>query len=456
MHLHIDCTLGMSGDMFLAALIDAGADLDAVLRGLERLPLEGFSITGKKTPRNGIAALSINVEDLTEAESADRAGHGRDGDDPGQGRAREPEPGTGGPHRHLKDMLALLNPEVLSPRARDRAERVLSILAEAEAVVHATPVEKVHFHEISGIDTAVDVIGSCIALDLLDADSVSASAPGTGSGMIMCAHGLLPVPAPATLEILKSRNIPWRSGGDGERLTPTGAALLAGVAETFGGAPELNVMRIGYGGGKNDFADAPNLVRVIVGKPTAGGGSLDAGTEGGDAGTAGMPLAVNAALPPAERKPPLPDLADAHRELVVEFRAVIDDMTPEAVAFLQEACLAAGAVEAYSLPATMKKGRLGHEITVIAHAGRAGKVLDVMWRQSSTFGIRLREISRIVLAREIRAVEVDGRRIRVKLGMLGDEIIRRQPEYEDCRAAALATGKSLREIFGLADAAARR
>ncbi|MDR0362060.1 MAG: LarC family nickel insertion protein [Planctomycetota bacterium] len=480
MHLHIDCSLGMSGDMFLAALVDAGADLDAVKSALEALPLEGFSLHAEKAPRGGISTATLDVRDHTDDEPRG-CGHGGTAGDDDHGRRHRhqdhahshgherPHDGHAhrhgdhghshegtGPHRHLTGMLALLNPDVLSPLARERAERIFRILAEAEAAVHSVPLDKVHFHEISGVDTAVDVIGACVALDLLGAASVSASAPSTGSGMIACAHGLLPVPAPATLEILKSRGIPWRSGGDGERLTPTGAALLAGLAESFDGSPELNVLRIGYGGGKADFADAPNLVRVIVGAPTAGrmkDGAASAAAEFRWE-AAKMPLAVKAARLPAECKPLLPDLPETHPERVVEFRAVVDDMTPETVAFLQEACLRAGAVEAYSLPATMKKGRLGHEITVIAHSAQAGEVLEAIWRHSSTFGVRLRETSRLTLAREMRVVEVDGNPIRIKVGVLGDEAIRRQPEYEDCRAAALATGKSIREIFRLAEQAA--
>ena len=445
MHVHIDCSFGLSGDMLLAALADAGADIAAIRGALASIPLAGFAIDAERTLRGGMSSLHIEVRDLTPTDetNTDRGSDRRHGDH------------AHGPHRHLDDMLALLNPDVLPERARRRAERIFRILAGAEAAVHALPAAEVHFHEVSGIDTAVDVIGSCLALDLLGVDSISASAPTAGTGLIMSAHGLLPVPAPATLEILKSHNIPWRAGGDGERLTPTGAALLAGIVDAFAASPELVVTRIGYGAGRRDFADAPNLARVIIGKPAAPqGGTERVDTAPGAVEAAEMPLAKNRPFLPAERILHLPDLGKASSGRVVEFQLVVDDMTPEAVAYLQEACFLAGAVEAYSIPVAMKKGRLGHEMTVLAAGDKAAAVADALWMNSTTFGIRVRETSRLTLEREMRAVKVMGETVRVKFGWFGGEIIRRQPEYEDCRAAALATGRGLDEIFRLAEMAA--
>ena len=450
MHLHIDCSFGASGDMLLAALADAGADIPAVRQILEQLPLGHFLIESAKVFRGGVAALNLKVGDLSQKkERSPGSGHdhGRDHERGHEhGHEHRDGKGCGGPHRHLADLLRLLDPAILPKRACIRAERVFRIMAEAEAAVHSQPVERVHFHEISGVDTAVDVIGVCVAMEMLDADSVSASIPAAGSGMIMCEHGIFPVPAPATLEILKSHDIPWRQGGDGERMTPTGAALLAGLVDAFGTAPEITVIRIGYGAGNRDYADSPNLLRVIIGKPTSAGSPAGAGTE--PAGPE-MPLVKELLFPPAGKE--RPDGAKAVPDRVVEFRFVVDDMTPEAVAYLQEACLAAGAVEAYSVAAAMKKGRLGHELTVLSPNSRAAEVAEAIWRNSLTFGLRLRESSRLTLARELRTVKVEGQPVRIKIGWLGNEIIRRQPEYEDCRAAALATGKPLADIFRLAE-----
>lgn len=509
MHLHLDCQFGMAGDMLLAALIDAGADPDAIVHTLRSIPLEGFELTCRRTARNGVAAMLADVKDLfqTGGKKAHRPGrhhhhhehdhghkhdhdhgHGHDHDHdhdhedaPEHARAHahghghdhehghEPdhehghmhdhdhEKDAGGPHRHLGDLLALLDADVVGPRVKERAERVFGILAAAEATVHGVPMDQVHFHEISGIDTAVDVIGSCLALELLGIDSISAAPPSVGSGMVMCDHGIFPVPAPATLEILKTHSIPWRAGGEGERATPTGIALLAGLVDAWTGAPELTVTRIGYGAGQREFSDVPNLLRAIVGKP--GPASL-AGSESrtrilaaepeGEAGGEVMRVPDDAAFPPAEMARLLPAERPAEGDRVVEFRFALDDMTPETVAYLCERCLAAGALEAYAVPAVMKKGRAGHEVTVLARPDVAHVTADVIWRESSTFGMRISERSRLTLARDFRTVQVQGHPVRIKLGWRDGTLIRRQPEYEDCRAASLATGTPLTEIFAQA------
>ncbi|MCC8108917.1 MAG: LarC family nickel insertion protein [Planctomycetes bacterium] len=370
----------------------------------------------------------------------------------------------GGPHRHLSDLMKLLDSPVLSDRVRERAARVFRIVAEAEATVHGRPVERVHFHEISGIDTAVDVIGSCIALDLLDVDSISAAPPAAGSGMLMCEHGIFPVPAPATLEIFKSHNIPWHSGGEGERTTPTGAALLAGLVQTFGDSPEITVTRIGYGAGHRVYEEAPNLLRAIIGKPAepreASGRRESSKTI--VAAVSPEPSAELVRIPPEDPRLPAPiaamlpgDVADGG-ERVVEFRFVVDDMTSETVGHLLERALAAGALEAYATPVTMKKSRPGHEVTVLALTETAPVVADVLWRESTTFGMRVGERSRLVLQREFRTVHVLGHDIHIKIGWREGVVIRRQPEFEDCRSAAVATGVPIVEVFRMAQEAAQR
>ncbi len=492
MHLHIDCQFGLAGDMLLAALIDAGANQDVIADTLKSIPLRDFRLSGKRTSRNGVAAMLVDVDDLSGARRRGKHTHDHDHDhhhhEHGHDHGHDHDHGhnhdhahdhdhdhdhnhdhahahdhahphgdeaRGGPHRHLGDLLALLDAETISTRVRERAGRVFRVLAQAEASVHGQPVDKVHFHEISGIDTAVDIIGSCIALDLLEVDSISASAPSVGSGMIMCEHGIFPVPAPATLEILKSHNIPWRSGGEGERATPTGIALLAGLAESFGDAPEITVARIGYGAGHREYADVPNLLRVIVGKRGIGHAArpashtIIAGAEPEPTGEV-IKVEERKAYLPAEIAALLPAGSAPEGDRVVEFRFAVDDMTAENLAFMCEKCLSAGALEAYALPATMKKGRAGHEVVVLASPDLAALVADVIWNESTTFGMRVGERSRLVLPRDFRQVVVLGHTIRIKLGWRNGAVVRRQPEYEDCRAAALATGKPLAEIFALA------
>ena len=494
MHMHLDCQFGIAGDMLLAALVDAGADKNIIIDVLRSIPLDGFELTCERTTRGGVAAMLADVVDTTgvkrkgahthdhshEHDHAHHHDHGHDHshehrhNDPhdpdhghhhehedGEGHAGGHSHGEGGPHRHLADLMRLLDADVIEPRVRERAAKVFRIIAEAEASVHGQTVDKVHFHEISGIDTAVDVIGSCIALELLGVDSISASPVAVGSGMLMCEHGIFPVPAPATLEILKSHNIPWRSGGEGERATPTGVALLAGLVEVFGDSPEITVTRIGYGAGHREFADTPNMLRAIIGKPgrtegferPGGGKTIIAETEPEVSGEL-VRLRADEAMLPAQVAAMLPGEVESGGDRVVEFRFTVDDMTAEAIGYLCERCFAAGAVEAYAVPAVMKKGRPGHEMTVLSPLDAAGVVSDVLWRESTTFGMRVGERSRLTLPREVRTVMVLGHEVRIKMGWRGGEVVRRQPEYEDCRAAALAEGRALEEVFALAKAVA--
>ncbi len=496
MHLHLDCQFGMAGDMLLAALVDAGADVEAIRDTLRNIPLEGFRLEISRTARGGVAATLADVIDSSQGgpahdhehdhdhdhdhghdhdhvhdhahehdpEQRHRHGHSHRDEPPGKpGGANRPRPSAPGPHRHLADLMAFLEAPVLSPRVRERAGKTFRIIAEAEAAVHGQAVDSVHFHEISGIDTAVDVIGSCLALELLEVSSISASPPAAGSGMVMCDHGIFPIPAPATLEIFKRRNIPWIPGGEGERTTPTGAALLAALADTFGHSPEITVTRIGYGAGHREYQDVPNLLRAIVGKI---GRAEDrsrpdrdkpiiADTQPEFSGDI-VKVPVDESLLPAGVASLLPGEPASEQDRVVEFRFVVDDMTPEALGFLFERCFSAGAIEAYAVAAIMKKGRPGHEVTVLATNAAAREVAEVLWNESSTFGMRVGEKSRLVLPRETRAIKVLGHTVRVKVGWRGGRIVRREPEYEDCREAALALMRPIREVFALACEKARR
>ncbi len=474
MHMHLDCQFGMAGDMLLAALVDAGADKNAIIDVLRAIPLDNFELSCERTARGGVAAMLADVKDTTgiprrgkhthdhahehhhDHEHGHEHAHGHDHDHgPRHSHASD------GPHRHLPDLLRLLDAGSISPGVRERAGRVFRIIARAEAAVHGQTLDTVHFHEISGIDTAVDVIGSCVALELLGVDSVSASPVAVGSGMVMCEHGIFPVPAPATLEIMKACNVPWRSGGEGERATPTGVALLAGLVDEFGDAPEITVTRIGYGAGHREFTDAPNLLRAIVGRRGRAegrrrpedGGPAGPGPEAAESGELVRLVGEGDMLPEAVAAM-LPGKVDDGGDRMVEFRFVVDDMTAEAVGYLCERCFAAGAVEAYAVPAVMKKGRPGHEMTVLAALDAAGTVSEVLWRESTTFGMRVGERSRLTLPRETRTVAVLGHEVRVKIGWRGGAVIRRQPEYEDCRSVALATGLTLDEVFALAKRAA--
>jgi hypothetical protein len=322
-------------------------------------------------------------------------------------------------------MLALLEADGLPERTREGAAKVFRLLAEAEATIHGRAPEEVHFHEIAGIDTAVDVIGAFLALESLDARTVSATPLSTGQGLLRCAHGTLPLPAPATLEILKRGEVPFvRTEEPHELLTPTGAALLAVMVDAFGPGPAGGAVSVGYGAGSRDLPGRPNVLRATLAR------RLDAA-------------------------PPAGLAADT----VWELRATVDDMTPEAIGHALEAALGAGAVEAYAAPVVMKKSRPGLELTCLAPPEALASVEEALLRETSTFGWRRQAVPRAVLPRTLRTVEVAGHPVRVKIarraGAGAGGCLRAAAEYDDCRRAAAAEGLSLAEVRFRAEAAAR-
>lgn len=384
--LHIDAVSGAAGDMLLAALIDAGAEFAALHEQLSRLRLGGFSLAVENVTRGGISACHLLI------------------DQPRAGKASAP--------RRLRDLLALADSAPFSSQVKQRAARVFRLLATAEGKVHGQDPETIHFHEISGVDTIIDVLGVCLALEMLAVERLTCSPLKVGSGTVRCAHGALPLPAPATLEILTRYEIPFaQTDIEAELLTPTGVALLAVLADSFGPMPAMAATRVGYGAGSRDLAGRPNVLRVLVGA----------------------------------------DAASVPGDQVTEFRTVIDDMTPEAVAYCLERCFAAGALEAYAVPATMKKNRLGFELTVLAPPAKAPAVQATLFRHSSTFGIRVQQVPRSVLTREFVTVEVAGTEVRVKVGRCQGELLALAPEFDDCRAVAESTSMPIGEVFKKAE-----
>lgn len=439
MHLHIDCPSGLAGDMLMGALIDAGVDAQVLQSALAKLPLGDFELHFETVHRSGLKAIHVDVVDHSHGEH--HHGHGE--------HEHHGHHHHHGPHRHLADLVALANHASLPATVRERAAKIFLLLAQAEAKVHGKSVEEVHFHEISGIDTAVDVIGCCLALEQLAVTTISATPPAVGNGLVKCAHGVFPVPAPATLEILRSAGIPWHAGkGEGERLTPTGAALLAGLVGSFQQTPGMVAFKAGYGGGKRDTADIPNIVRVVIGELSASAESSPWLLTGGT-----TVMAVPATTPfheIIERPSMLPDSPASGADRVAEFRFNVDDMTPEAISFLCEACFTAGAVEAYVVPAGMKKSRMGHQVTVLSPPDRAAAVVETIWKHSTTFGMRVSDVARLVLSREVRTITVMNKPVRIKLGWYDGKVIRSQPEYEDCRTIALSEDVSLATVFRMA------
>ena len=315
--------------------------------------------------------------------------------------------------RSLADIVDVLTSSSLPERVRSMALSAFRTLGQAEARVHGVDIDEIHFHELGALDAIVDIVGSCAAFDHLDPKHTTVSPLPLGSGTVDSAHGPLPVPVPAVSEILASANVPVDPGGTGETVTPTGAALLVTFADSFGAPQPMRLEATGYGAGARD-TDLPNVVRVLVGQANASA-DLDA------------------------RRPP-----DA---FVLETN--LDDMSPELVAHACERLLETGASDAWTTPITMKKGRSAVTLSVLVSPEKRDGVLDVLFAETSTLGVRMVPVAKEMLQRDFVTVEVGGQVIRVKLGIRGGHVVNRAPEYEDARVAARELGLPLKEVYQL-------
>jgi len=382
---HFDPVTGASGDMILGALVDAGAPLEEIRRALATLPLPEFRLEAREVRHRGLRATRLEVIVPDEAE-----------------------------HRHLPEIVRVLKAGKLSATVVEQSLRVFHRLAEAEARAHGISPEEVHFHEVGALDALVDVAGSALALELLGVRRVTFSALRVGTGEVQTAHGVLPVPVPAVLEL--TRGVPIvRTEIPGEILTPTGAALLTTWGRPVGAEPFV-AETIGVACGRRELPDRPNLLRVAL-------------------GTATVATAIG--------EPALPWEQDE----VVVLETNLDDMTPEMIPSVLEELLAAGALDAWVAPVLMKKGRPGHRITALAEDRVAEAVARVLFRETTTFGVRRHRCARWKLARELREVETPWGPLRVKIGDLGGGNVRVTAEYESCRAIADRTGRPLVDVY---------
>lgn len=384
----VDCFAGISGDMFLAALIDAGAPVEALLTGLRTLPLHGWDLQIARVRKGALAATSVTV-------IVDHHHHH---------------------HRHLADIERLIAASQLPDPVKGQSLAVFRLLAEAEAKVHGISVDEVHFHEVGAVDSIVDIVGAVYALYLLGVQSVYASALPFSHGRVQTAHGELPVPAPATLELL--RGVPtYPLNVDAELVTPTGAALLKGLAKSFGTPPPLTPQRVGYGAGKRDLP-FPNVLRVIL----------------GDA----------------------PEALPLERERLMVVETNLDDMTGELAGFVMERLLEAGARDVWLTPAQMKKNRPAVILSVLCDAPALPTVLRLLLTETTTLGVRVQEMERWCLPREVWEVATPYGTVRVKVARWGDAIVNLAPEYDDCRRRAAQHGVPLKEVMVAAIVAARQ
>ncbi len=376
------CFSGIAGDMALGSLVDAGADVDEIRAVLDTLPVKGWALEAHAVLRGGIAATHVTV--VTEETSVIRTA------------------------AHIKGLVTEAR---LPERVRERALATFDALAVAEGRLHRRPPEQVHFHEVGGLDAIVDIVGTCAALELLDVDLIAASEIAVGRGMVRSAHGLLPNPAPAVVELLRDAPV---KGLDlaFEMTTPTGAALLAANCTSFGPMPAMRVTESGFGAGSREIDEQPNLTQVVLGEVAA----------------------------------PLPD-----GQPVVLLECNVDDATGETLAHAIGALIDAGAHDAWITPMVMKKGRPAHTVSALADVAIAGQVARVMVAETGTLGVRGHEMKRWPQSREHHTVEVVGRPVRVKVSAGRIKV-----EHDDAARIAELEGLPLREVVSLAEEAGRR
>jgi hypothetical protein len=399
--------------MLLGALVDLGLSLDDLRAELAKLGVSGFSLESRRVHRSGLHATKVDVV----IEHPHDHGHG---------------PGRDGPHGHahrgLREILALLEQSGLDAAVKERAAALFRRLAEAEAGVHGVPPEEVHFHEVGAVDAIVDVVGGVLGLHWLRADRFVSSPLNLGTGTVTMSHGTFPVPPPATARLVQG--VPVYGAGEGELLTPTGALLVTGFATAYGPLPLLRPEGIGHGAGAREVAGRPNVLRLIVGEGEAEG--MGKGEGGGEA-VAGA--------------------GSADGETILVLETEVDDTPPQLLAPLLDRLLGAGALDAYFTPIHMKKGRPGILVSVLSEPGNRQALEDVLFRGTTTLGVRRQEWRRTALAREWATVGTPYGEVRVKLGRRGGEVLNVQPEFEDCERAAAASGAPLKEVWAAALAA---
>ena len=376
---YVDCIFGASGDMMLGALTACGMPLEKLKSELAKLNVDGFDLVEEKVVDHGIAATHIEV--VTEEQHA---------------------------HRHLSHINEIITKSDLSGRVKENALKIFKRLAGAEAKVHGTTPEKIHFHEVGALDAIVDVVGTCIALDYLDVDTVVATPLHLGTGTVKCAHGLMPVPVPAVVEL--TTGVPTvRTGIEGELTTPTGAAILTTLVSSYGDIDGFTPEVSGYGAGNARRDAAPNVLRISIG--TAAGSQVE------------------------------------DRPMFIETN--IDDMNPEVFGYVSDRLFEAGARDVYFCPVYMKKGRPGTLIGVLADDADVDAVTDILLTETTTIGVRMNRVTRRKLHREERTVETRFGTVKVKVVFVNDGE-RITPEYEDCARIAREKGVPLLEVYDAA------
>jgi uncharacterized protein (TIGR00299 family) protein len=403
--LYFDCFSGAAGDMILAALLDAGLPLDALKDALGSLGVE-HELVVERVMRAGIAATHLSVRDKSHD-------HGHDHDlEHGHEHGHDHSHAHGHSHSHhhehrtLAEIARIIDGSGLSAEGKSRAKGLFQRIGEAEAAIHNMPIENVHLHEVAAVDSIIDIVGAVFALEWFGADEIVSSPLNVGGGTVQIAHGSFPVPAPATLRLLTGVPV-YSSGQQAELVTPTGALLISDYSSSFGPMPAMVTHRVGYGAGTKDFGKLPNVLRVVVGERTS---------------------------------------ATTTADTVLQLDCEIDDMNPQLFAPVSDRLLEAGALDVYLTPVYMKKGRPGTLLTVLLPADMRQAVTTVVFRETTTIGVRFHAVERDTLDREWREVTLAGGVVRMKLASRQGQVLNASPEFEDCLRVASVTGQPVKAV----------
>ena len=377
---YFDCFSGISGDMTVGALVDAGCSVDHLRAELRGLQVPGWELSAEKVWKNGMAATYVKVK--TEDQSK---------------------------HRSLGAILEILQKSELAAQVRQRATAIFTKLGEAEALVHDVPIEKIHFHEVGAVDAIVDIVGACIGFHALGIEKFACSALNVGGGTAKMAHGVLPVPAPATANLLQGKPT-YSNGVQKELVTPTGAAIVATLCDSFGPQPPMNVSAIGYGAGSADLEGQPNVVRIMIGE------TVEKSVAGFD-------------------------------EEIAVIEANLDDMNPQIYGYFLEKALSAGALDVYTTPVQMKKNRPGTLLTVLCKPQDTNTLMSLIFAETTTFGARTYRAQRRTLPREFLSVATAFGDVRIKISRVNGRIQHAAPEYDDCRKLAVEKNVPLQRVI---------
>lgn len=415
--LYFDCFSGVSGDMFLGACLDAGLPLDALVAALGSLAMSGYQVSARRVLRCGVSATKFDV--IEQGRSRDPETH-----DHPHAHAHHHHADQGGGHTHghahaadgdhvhrsLRDICALIDRSALSPSGRERAKMLFQRLAEAEAAIHHMSVDEVHLHEVGALDSIIDIVGAVYALEWWGATRIVCSPLNVGGGMVTSAHGLFPVPAPATVRLLGRAPI-YAGAVQKELVTPTGALLVSGYADSFGPVPAMSLESVGYGAGERDNPGTPNVFRLLVGH----------------------------------------DTADSTTDRVLVLESEIDDMNPQIFGIVMERLYAAGALDVFYVPVQMKKNRPGTLLTVVAPPTLREALSRIIFSETTTIGLRYLEMDRERLDRAVVPVATPLGIVHFKIASRDGRVVNAAPEFDDCARLAEAHGRTVKDIQALAN-----